>query len=86
MTCPLPLTGSLDTSSSWYPAYTSRPNVATQLAFVGRAPARCSYEITIDDPKIFLQPWSPEFEIVAKPEWDSVGLYECEEDNRLPGW
>ena len=29
-----------------------------------------SYEITIDDPKIFTAPWSQEFEILAKPEWD----------------
>ena len=32
-------------------------------------------------------PWSQEFEIVAKPEWDAAGLYEyvCEENNRCPG-
>ena len=46
-----------------------------------------SYLLTIDDPKTFTKPWSQEFEIVAKPEWDKVGLYEyvCEENNRCPG-
>ena len=28
-----------------------------------------SYELTIDDPKIFTSPWKQEFEILAKPEW-----------------
>ena len=45
------------------------------------------YLLTIDDPKIFTRPWSQEFEIIAKPEWDKVGLFEyvCEENNRCPG-
>jgi hypothetical protein len=45
------------------------------------------YELTIDDPKIFSAPWSQEFQIVAKPEWDAAGLYEyvCEDNNRCPG-
>ena len=45
------------------------------------------YEITIDDPKIFTAPWTQELEIVAKPAWDSLGLFEyvCEENNRCPG-
>jgi len=45
-----------------------------------------SYEITIDDPKIFTKPWSQEFEIVSKPEWDKIGLFEyvCD-NNRCPG-
>jgi hypothetical protein len=46
-----------------------------------------SYNLTIDDPKIFTAPWSQEFQIVAKPEWDAAGLYEyiCEDNNRCPG-
>ena len=46
-----------------------------------------SYTLTIDDPKIFTQPWSQEFEILAKPEWDKDGLFEyvCQENNRCPG-
>jgi len=46
-----------------------------------------SYELTIDDPKIFTSPWKQEFEILAKPEWDKQGLFEyvCEENNRCPG-
>jgi hypothetical protein len=45
------------------------------------------YELTVDDPKIFTKPWSQEFEVVAKPEWEKDGLYEyvCEENNRCPG-
>ena len=46
-----------------------------------------SYEIIVDDPKVFTKPWSQMFEIVSKPEWDKDGLYEyvCEENNRCPG-
>jgi len=46
-----------------------------------------SYLLTMDDPKIFTRPWSQEFQIVAKPEWDKMGLFEyvCEENNRCPG-
>jgi hypothetical protein len=46
-----------------------------------------SYNLTIDDPKIFTRPWAQEFEIVSKPEWDKTGLFEyvCEENNRCPG-
>ena len=46
-----------------------------------------SYQLTIDDPKIFTAPWTQEFTMKAKPEWDSTGLYEyvCEENNRCPG-
>jgi hypothetical protein len=46
-----------------------------------------SYVLTMDDPKIFTAPWSQEFQIVAKPDWDKAGLFEyvCEENNRCPG-
>ncbi|HZL95375.1 MAG TPA: hypothetical protein VFB99_17095 [Vicinamibacterales bacterium] len=32
-------------------------------------------------------PWSQEFEIIAKPEWEKDGLFEyvCQENNRCPG-
>jgi len=45
-----------------------------------------SYDLTIDDPKIFTKPWSQEFEIIAKPEWEKDGLveYVCD-NNRCPG-
>ena len=45
------------------------------------------YELTIDDPKIFTQPWSQEFEMKARPDWDVTGLFEyvCEENNRCVG-
>lgn len=46
-----------------------------------------SYQLTIDDPKIFTAPWSQEFQIKSRPDWDKTGLYEyiCEENNRCPG-
>ncbi len=46
-----------------------------------------TYKLTIDDPKIFTAPWSQEFEIKAKPEWEKMGIFEyvCEENNRCPG-
>jgi hypothetical protein len=46
-----------------------------------------SYELTIDDPKIFTAPWKQDFEFKSRPDWDSSGLYEyiCEENNRCPG-
>jgi hypothetical protein len=52
-----------------------------------KSPAAISYALTIDDPKIFSAPWTQEFEILAKPEWDKDGLFEyvCEENNRCPG-
>jgi hypothetical protein len=46
-----------------------------------------SYLLTIDDPKIFSAPWSQEFTIKARPDWEPTGLmeYECQENNRCPG-
>jgi len=46
-----------------------------------------SYLLTIDDPKIFNAPWSQEFEMKARPDWDVTGLFEyvCEENNRCVG-
>jgi hypothetical protein len=52
-----------------------------------KSPTAISYALTIDDPKIFTAPWTQEFEILAKPEWEKDGLFEyvCEENNRCPG-
>ena len=46
-----------------------------------------SYNFTVDDPQIFVEPWSEEFEMQLHPEWEEVGLYEfvCEENNRCAG-
>jgi hypothetical protein len=46
-----------------------------------------NYHLTVDDPKIFTQPFGQMFEIKSMPEWDKDGLYEyvCEENNRCPG-
>ena len=43
-----------------------------------------SYEITIDDPKIFTRPWSQTFEMKLYPTW-SLQEQVCEENNRCQG-
>jgi hypothetical protein len=45
------------------------------------------YQITIDDPKIFTRPFSQDFELTLRPDWDEIGLleYVCEENNRCAG-
>lgn len=50
-------------------------------------PKTLSYELTIDDPKIFTAPWTQGFEMALHKDWDPVGLFEyvCEENNRCPG-
>ena len=52
-----------------------------------KSPTAISYALTIDDSKIFSAPWTQEFEILAKPEWEKDGLFEyvCQENNRCPG-
>lgn len=46
-----------------------------------------SYEFTVEDPKIFTEPWTEELQMTLHPEWEEVGLYEffCMENNRCPG-
>ena len=45
------------------------------------------YRITIDDPKIFTRPFSQDFELTLRPDWEQIGLleYVCEENNRCAG-
>lgn len=45
------------------------------------------YRITIDDPKIFERPFSQDFDMTLRPDWDELGLleYVCEENNRCAG-
>ena len=40
-----------------------------------------SYEITIDDPKIFTRPWSQVFQMKLHPTW-KIFEFVCEENNR----
>ncbi len=49
--------------------------------------ATISYQLTIDDPKIFSAAWSQDFEMKARPDWEKMGIFEyvCEENNRCPG-
>ncbi len=46
-----------------------------------------SYEFTVEDPKIFTEPWTEELRMTLHPEWEEVGLFEffCQENNRCPG-
>ena len=46
-----------------------------------------SWQITIDDPKIFTTPWTEDFVMRYHPEWAKDGLFEfvCQENNRCEG-
>ena len=44
-------------------------------------PTTVSYQITIDDPKIFTSPWSQDFQMKMHPTW-KVLEFVCEENNR----
>jgi hypothetical protein len=48
---------------------------------------RLLYQITIDDPKIFTKPFSQDFVLTLRPDWEQLGLleYVCEENNRCAG-
>ncbi len=45
------------------------------------------YRITIDDPEIFERPWSQDYTLTRRPDWDQLGLleYTCEAHNRCAG-
>ena len=45
------------------------------------------YRITIDDPEIFERPWSQDYELTYRPDWEQLGLleYTCEAFNRCAG-
>ena len=52
-----------------------------------RQGSKLLYRITIDDSKIFTRPFSQDFELTLRPDWDQLGLleYVCEENNRCAG-
>jgi len=52
-----------------------------------RAGDKLRYQITIDDPKIFTRPFTQDFELTLRPDWEPLGLleYVCEENNRCAG-
>jgi hypothetical protein len=52
-----------------------------------RSGDKLRYQITIDDPKIFTKPFSQDFELTLRPDWEPLGLleYVCEENNRCAG-
>jgi len=47
-------------------------------------PTTVSYEITIDDPKIFTRPWSQTFQMKLHSTWSLLEQV-CEENNRCQG-
>ena len=47
-------------------------------------PMTVSYQITVDDPKIWTAPWSQEFQMKLHPTW-SVFEFVCEENDRCSG-
>jgi hypothetical protein len=55
--------------------------------FRWKDPNTIAYTLTIDDPKIFAAPWSQEFSMKARPDWEANGImeYECQENNRCAG-
>ena len=57
-------------------------HVVERLKFID--PTLVSYNVTIDDPKIFAAPWSQDFQMRLHPTWK---LFEnvCEENNRCQG-
>ena len=46
-----------------------------------------AYQFTVDDPKIFTRPWSVDWVMTRRPDWDQAGLFEmvCNENNRCEG-
>jgi hypothetical protein len=48
---------------------------------------KLNYQITIDDPKIFTRPFSQDFVLTLRPDWEQLGLleYACEANNRCAG-
>ena len=44
-------------------------------------PTNVSYQVTIDDPKVFTGPWSQDFQMKLHPTW-KIYEYVCEENNR----
>ncbi len=45
------------------------------------------YRVTIDDPEIFERPWSQDYTLTRRTDWDQLGLleYTCEAHNRCAG-
>jgi hypothetical protein len=68
-----------------YRMHTEALRTVERLTFTD--PQTIAYQLTIDDPKIFTRPWSEDFVMKARPDWEKVGLYEfvCQENNRCAG-
>ena len=62
--------------------HSDQMHVVERLRYID--PTTVSYEITLDDPKIWVKPWSQEFQMKLHPTWRLLE-YVCEENNRCPG-
>ncbi len=69
-----------DGGSRWH---SDQLHVVERLAFT--SPTEVTYDVTIDDPVIFTEPWVQPWQMELKPTWD--GLFEmiCEDNNRCRG-
>jgi hypothetical protein len=54
-------------------------HVIERLRYTGLRTA--SYQVTIDDPEYFTQPWTQEYNVVLHPTWNLLEFV-CEENNR----
>ncbi len=45
----------------------------TPIEHLKREGNKLLYQITIDDPKIFTRPFSQDFELTLRPDWDQLG-------------
>ena len=59
--------------------HSDRLHVIERLRYTD--PATVSYQVTIDDPKIFTAPWSQDFQMKLHPTW-KLFEFVCEENNR----
>jgi len=57
-------------------------HMTERLRFVD--PTSVSYQVTIDDPKIFTAPWNQDFSMKLHPTWKLLEFV-CEENNRCEG-
>jgi hypothetical protein len=68
-----------DGGSRWH---SDQLHVVERIAYT--SPTKASYEVTIDDPAIFTEPWVQPWEMELKPTWRIFEMI-CEDNNRCRG-
>jgi hypothetical protein len=68
-----------DDGSRWH---SDQLHLIERLKYID--PMTVSYEVTVDDPKIWTAPWTQEFQMKLHPTWN-VFEYVCEENARCNG-